>query len=264
MTFSIRPCSTNDEFTAVATLEMAIWDVRPADAITPHMLHVIHHIGGIIMGAFDDEQMVGMAVATSMQQNGHLWSHMAGVLPAYQGQGIGYQIKQVQKEWALAHHYTTIHWSFDPAMRRNAHFNFRQLGATTRQYHKNFYGVMSDGLNAGVPSDRFEAIWDLSATQAPPKTPPNLPFLLCCDDNNQPQLGLDPNFDSPFYSIACPYDFPAIKVQNLDLALEWRHAMRDAFHRAFEHAYHVVDFVTDRQAQRCHYVLHKIDHPNAD
>lgn len=259
MTLDIRPCSSNADFDAVHHLEITIWDVVPADAITPHMLHVIHHIGGIVMGAFDGDKMVGMAVATPMQQVGHLWSHMAGVLPDYQGQGIGFEIKQVQKQWALEHAYTAIHWSFDPAMRRNANFNFHQLGATTQQYHDNFYGVMTDGLNAGVPSDRFEAIWYLDRVKPTVDIPTSAPFLLH-SDNDQAVLALDnKSLDAPFYAIACPYDFPAIKRKNLELATTWRYAMRSAFHAVFEQNYQVVNFITERDSKTCYYLLQKID-----
>ncbi|MEM9955131.1 MAG: GNAT family N-acetyltransferase [Chloroflexota bacterium] len=253
MTITYRPCTTHDEFATVAQLEKTIWAVDDADVITAHMLHVIHRIGGIVFGAFDGDTMVGMAVATPMQEQGLLWSHMAGVLPNYQGQDIGYQIKQVQRDWALKHGYHEMRWSFDPAMRRNANFNFRKLGVTTNIYHNNFYGMMSDGINAGVASDRFEAVWRLNHPKITYDVPDDVSFLLTVGEQ---QLIINTTLTQPYHAVACPYDFPAIKSENLNIARMWRQMMAKAFSVAFAGGYHVVDFVTEQDNQFCYYVLH--------
>lgn len=253
MAINYRVCTTNEEFDTVQALEMTIWQVSAKDAITGHVMHVLHHVGGNVLAAFDGDEMIGLAVAAPTKYPGRLWSHMAGIHPDYQGQGIGYQIKQVQREWAIENGYTEMRWTFDPAMRQNAHFNFHLLGTKTTIYHENFYGVMSDNINAGVPSDRFEAIWQLDSDTTPLTIPDNIPFLLE-SDNQRPVVSGNPVND--FHAVMCPYDFPAIKAENLDLAVEWRHAMRDVLQAAFEEGYQVVDFVTNRDERQCWYILH--------
>lgn len=256
MGISYRVCTSNEEYDAVQKLEIAIWNMPSADdAITAHMMHVVTHTGGIVMGAFDGERMIGLAVGLATKFPGRLWSHMAGVHPDYQGQGIGYDIKQFQREWALKQGYTEMCWTFDPAMRRNAHFNFHLLGASTNSYHANFYGVMKDGINAGVPSDRFEVVWQLEADKkSSHEIPSDIPFLLEIDEQ---QPVITENRSEPYYAVICPYDFPALKAKNLDLAVQWRQAMREVLQSAFNHGYHVVDFVTNRDTKKCWYVLHR-------
>ena len=254
MSIVYRICTTNEEFETVQALEMTVWQVSAKDAITGHMMHVIHHVGGNIMGAFDGDRMIGMSVAAPTKYPGRLWSHMAGVHPDYQGQGIGYQIKQVQREWAIDNGYTEMRWTFDPAMRQNANFNFHLLGATSNIYHRNFYGIMSDSINAGVPSDRFEAIWQLDSEKPQHNIPANISFLLR-SDNQQALITGKPVDDC--HAVACPYNFPAIKSDNLDLAIQWRQAMSDVLQSAFEAGYQVIDFVSNREEKSCHYVIHK-------
>ena len=255
MQIAYRLCTTNEDFTAIKKLETQVWQMPEAEAITTHTLHVLKYIGGIVMGAFDDGQMIGMAVSFPTQAKGQLWSHMAAVLPEYQGQGIGYQIKQAQRDIAVKMGYSHMHWTFDPAMRGNAHFNFHLLGAYANIYHENFYGMMSDGINAGVPSDRFEAIWDLTqATAEKEPIPSNVSFLLA-SDNLTPIISAQAS--DTYHAVQCPYDYRALKAQSLNLAIEWRYKMREVLSSAFEQGYRVIDFVTNHDMKQCWYVLKK-------
>lgn len=255
MAITYRLCETNEEFDAIKALEVLVWEMPNYKAITTHTLHVLKHIGGIVMGAFDDEQMIGMAVAFPMQQVGQLWSHMAAVRPDYQGQGIGYDIKQAQRDIALGLGYTQMHWTFDPAMRGNAHFNFHLLGAKANIYHENFYGVMSDGINAGVPSDRFKAVWDLTRDTKPQDNLPNTISSLLNTENNMPIILGQASDD--YHFVDCPYDFRELKANSLDLAIEWRFAMREVLQSVFADGYEVVDFINEHEAKKCCYILRK-------
>ncbi len=51
-------------------------------------------------------------------------------------------------------------------MRRNAYFNLTKLGAQASRYLVNFYGAMTDGINAGEESDRLLITWRLDSPQA--------------------------------------------------------------------------------------------------
>ncbi|MEL6527738.1 MAG: GNAT family N-acetyltransferase [Chloroflexota bacterium] len=256
MTLVYRQCYTTEEYAQVAKLEQTIWQMGAADAITPHGQHVLTHTGGSVWGAFEtDDRMVGMAVAFAMRERHQVWSHMTGVHPEYQGQGIGYQLKQVQRDWALAQGYTHMHWTFDPAMRRNAHFNMQMLGARANLYHANFYGTMSDGINAGVPSDRLEAVWHLEATvdtRPAPENPAEIATLLSHDAdiiNTATQV---------IHKIAIPYDFVALKQADNMLALKWRASMQRVMQDAFKAGYQIVDCVVEREKQQAWYVIERM------
>lgn len=252
MSILYRQCRTNEDFAQVRDLEVTIWQMGAEDAITPHGQHMLTHIGGSVWGAFDSDypqKMIGMAVAFPMREGHQVWSHMTGVHPDYQGQGIGYQLKQVQREWALEAGYTEMRWTFDPAMRRNAHFNLTMLGATAQLYHHNFYGDMSDALNIGVPSDRLEAVWYLSETSDSEPLPDTMPMLL---DSDAVVLAT-PHAD--YHRVAIPWDFGALKRDHKVLALKWRDAMQETLQSAFNAGYVVVDCLTDHNNQQAWYVL---------
>lgn len=148
-------------------VEIAVWQQEPRDAVPASMLRAIGHAGGVVYGAFDGEKLVGTTFAFPALRDGRLilWSHVAGVLPEYQGRDIGFTLKLRQREWALSHGYDEIGWTFDPARRGNASFNLHRLGAVSSTYLVNFYGTMQDSLNAGRPTDRLEARWMLNSAR---------------------------------------------------------------------------------------------------
>ncbi len=159
-----RVLETVPEFEQAAALEIAVWGIDPRDSVPVNLLRAIQHAGGLILGAYDGERIIGVALAfpARSEDDWVLWSHLTGVDRAYQGRGIGFAIKQQQREWALANGFEQICWTFDPLQRGNAHFNLRMLGATASRYHEDFYGMMVDEINrADLPSDRVEAVWRL-------------------------------------------------------------------------------------------------------
>ncbi len=80
---------------------------------------------------------------------------------------MGTAIKRAQRDWCLARGITTMTWTFDPLIRRNATFNIARLQAVGVSYHPDYYGPMDDGYNAGVPTDRVLVRWDLTAGSTP-------------------------------------------------------------------------------------------------
>lgn len=228
-------------FQQVSNLEKTIWEADDLDVISPHVLRVAWHTGGCIIAAFDGKVIIGIAIAFAMKGEPRLWSHIAAVHPDYQRQGIGYNLKYQQREWALANGYTQMSWTFDPMMAANAHFNFHLLGTISQTYHVNFYGEMQDGLNAGVPSDRFEVVWLLQAETTPThQTPESASFLLKVD-NDRPQVVSE--LLEEWHFVEIPANFSTLRKTNQSLAIEWKKTLRHIIQPAFEQGYRVVDFV---------------------
>lgn len=266
-----RPVFDTPTLEAITDLEVLIWQMHERGAVPAHMMFVIHHCGGNLIGAFDtappddpdfgdddveiDERLIGftMALPDVTQSPPRLWSHMAAVHPDYQNRGIGAALKYVQRDWALQNGYTTIGWTFDPLMRLNAYFNLRRLGATAHTYRINFYGTMNDGINAGMPSDRLEMHWQLDSSrvlahlsgppQAYPNVPPDAPFLLRVNNNQSPKITLPDALTQPCYAVEIPYDTPAMRRDNWQQSLQWRFALRQVMMLAFTEGYEAVDFV---------------------
>ncbi len=241
------------EFEDLTNLEILIWGLNPRDAAPSNFLHALAYNDSAVLGAFVSDKLIGLSVAFPAKYPRGLWSHMTGVHPDYQSQDIGHQLKLHQQAWALERGYRTIHWTFDPMQRGNAHFNIRKLGATAQIYHPNYYGDMQDEINLGLPSDRLEASWDIRKPSK--KIPQNLDypqdaFLLHFDHQlcTQP---LNTDFDQQFLEI--PFKISDLKRNNLDLALNWQHSVRQILQDAFSQGYRISDFVIE--SGRCWYVL---------
>jgi len=163
----IRACSTPDEFKACVEVESKVWHFDPLDAVSHHIMAVAHEAGGQVFGAFDGEEMIGFALAFPAIRDGHvhLHSHMAAVVPEYQGRGIGRLLKLAQRDDAMARGIDVIEWTFDPLQSGNANFNINHLGAVVRRYLPNFYGSSSSPLHANLPTDRLVAEWRLRSAR---------------------------------------------------------------------------------------------------
>lgn len=153
------------EFRRLEELQLQIWGFPEREVVPYHQFLAAAEAGGVVLGAFDGDLMVGFSYAFPAWQDGRLllWSHMTGVLPAYQGRGLGPLLKWEQRRRALALGYTLIRWTFDPLQAHNAYFNLHKLGALATRYLPECYGEMGDRVNRGIPSDRLLAEWYLDS-----------------------------------------------------------------------------------------------------
>jgi len=161
----IRGCTTHLEFNECVALQRAVWHFADLDIVTADLLLLAAKTGGQVLGAFDGGQMIGFAYSVPAMRPGlvYLHSHMVAVLPQCQNQGVGRQLKLVQREEALSRDIKLIEWTFDPLEIRNAHFNIVRLGAIVRRYEPDLYGITSSPLHRGIPTDRLFAEWWLDS-----------------------------------------------------------------------------------------------------
>jgi predicted GNAT superfamily acetyltransferase len=144
-----------------------VWGAAPGTMLSIGTARALEHAGNYLAGAFDprDGRLVGAAVGLFglRERRLMLHSHIAGVDPSAQGRAVGFALKQHQRAWALGAGISTVEWTFDPLVRRNTYFNVTKLGVRVVAYHDDFYGPMNDALNAGEPSDRCVARWELAS-----------------------------------------------------------------------------------------------------
>jgi predicted GNAT superfamily acetyltransferase len=159
------------------------------------------HVGAYCSAAYDGDEMVAASFGFRGVFDGKdiLHSHVTGSFQP----GAGYELKQHQFNWAKQAGLAGITWSFDPLVRRNCVFNFDKLGATAVEYLPNFYGTMTDDINAGDDSDRLFVYWDLSGAKA--------------DEAISPDA----------IAIEIPEDIQALRKTNLDEAKLWRSRTRE-------------------------------------
>jgi len=115
------------------------------------------------------ETLVGFAMSlpglksTPHGPQPYIHSHMLAVRPSHRNRGLGMQLKWEQRREALSRGIRHMEWTFDPLEIKNAFINIHRLGAISREYRVNFYGVSSSRLQGGLPTDRLLAEWVLDS-----------------------------------------------------------------------------------------------------
>jgi predicted GNAT superfamily acetyltransferase len=285
---TFRDLTTLEEFARVVELERNIWGPVYDDVVPVPILAVSVHTGGILIGAFDDERerthaaprtshpapsaMIGFVYSLPGIKDGKptQWSHMAGVLPAYQSAGIGYQLKVLQRERALSAGLDLVQWTYDPLQAMNAHLNFAKLGVVVEEYAVNIYGISSSPLHAGNPTDRFVADWWIRKPHVERRLQPS---GLTMRDQGVAEAGrvnraapagdwfecADVNLalDARRLAVEIPMGFTEMLAKAPERALEWRMATREIFTTYFGHGYRAVEFFLDRPARKGAYLLVK-------
>jgi predicted GNAT superfamily acetyltransferase len=148
-------------------LQKEIWNFSDAELIPLRMFVVAEKVGGQVMGAFDGGRMVGFALSVPGTRSGRIYlhSHMLAVRKEQRNSGLGRRLKLLQRKDALARGIELIEWTFDPLEIKNSYLNIEKLGAISRRYNINQYGITSSPLQGGLPSDRLIAEWWLKSSR---------------------------------------------------------------------------------------------------
>lgn len=271
----IRDLTTIDEFREVVALEQAIWGYTDlGDLVTVPVFIFTVHRGATLLGAFAADRMVGFAYGVVGIKNGQpmQWSHMAGVLPEFRG-GVGYRLKLVQRERALAQGLDLIEWTFDPLQAMNAHFNFAKLGGVAGEYAVNFYGESTSALHRGTPTDRLVLSWNIREPHVTRRleSPAGLrarahevldaPVVNATGMDGEWRTVTAMNLALPDRRvwIEIPTGFTEMLQRAPERALQWRLDVRQMFEAYFERGYRAVDFVLQRDAGFGRYLLAQRD-----
>src|SRR3954453_21239764 len=166
---SVGEVRSEGEARAAVTVLADVWrreDSQPP--LPPELAWAFAHSGNYVALAMAGDEPVAAAIGFRGDDSSgpHLHSHIAGVLPQWQGSGVGYLIKEHQRSWALQHDLDRVTWTFDPLVSRNAYFNVVKLGAQLTRYYVDFYGRMDDGINDGDDTDRCLVTWRIDSAKA--------------------------------------------------------------------------------------------------
>lgn len=269
MAIEVREINSHNEFTLAEDIQISAWGMSERMVTPKEIMLAIQHNGGLVLGAFDGNKMVGVSIAFLGMRDGKLfmYSHQTGVSKEYQDRGVGYMLKQKQREICLERGIDLIAWTFDPLIARNAYLNLNKLGGIARNYLTNYYGTMNDSINFGWQTDRvicewyieekmhkmirYHAITDTSGALEAIVKSGEWPYIKCIDwviDKNASKVLID-----------IPYDITEIKRKDMSEAIRWREGIRDVFQRYFENGLVAVSLL--RKSNELKYLLTKVNLP---
>lgn len=158
MSVEFRNLRTADELAPLPDFEKFIWGGE-SEMVSVNVLVATIEEGGMAIGAFDGEVLVGVVYGFATREHDVLHSHYLAVHPDYRSAGLGEALKRRQAEWCAAAGMRAMRWTFDPLQLTNAHLNLNKLGAVGVEYKVNLYGLLG-GINGSLPSDRLVVQWE--------------------------------------------------------------------------------------------------------
>jgi predicted GNAT superfamily acetyltransferase len=268
---------------AVEALSTVVWPGAELDVVPGHLLLTVAHNGGLVAGAFDGNRLIGFVFGfLGLDERWYAaklkhCSHQLGVHPDYRSAGVGYALKHYQRQFVREQGLDLVTWTYDPLLSRNAQLNIAKLGAVCSTYRRNIYGELRDGLNAGLPTDRFLVDWWVASdrverrVQGTDDRQPALAGLLASgafpvnppgpDGVPMPPApeGLDRRPAGAPVLLEIPADFLALKAADRTLATAWRLGTRAVFEALFASGLAVTDFVFEPAPRpRAAYVLTRL------
>ncbi len=265
MTITVRELSSHAEFAEAERVQKKAWGMEDLMVTPKEIMIAIASNGGIVLGAFDEEAMIGVSVALPGRRHGrmYMYSHITGVSRERQSHGIGRILKEKQGELSAERGYKLVAWTFDPIIARNAYFNFVKLGVVSRTYFANYYGSMNDTINFGWETDRFLAEQFLdkkimrmirgsgtatSAAHSAIKSRQTGAYLKCID------WSID--LKAPSVLVDIPKDILTAKASHAEEAERWRLATREVFQAYFDKGFTAVRLL--KRTERFSYLLKKV------
>ena len=238
----VRDVRGADEMRACQGVQRRAWGITEDGYVVPvATMAAAQRVGGLVLGAFQGQQLVGFSFAFLGRLDGRLvlYSQLTGVEPGLQGTGVGRQLKFEQRRRAREAGLESVVWAFDPLQASNASFNLAVLGATTRTYEVDLYGPRTDALNAGLATDRLLVEWPTSGEPhgVDARDWSSAPDLI---DTAPPPRAL-PSTNARRLRLAIPADLSRVKADPA-LAVEWQEQVRAAFQSAFGAGYVAVGF----------------------
>ncbi len=161
---NIRDIEEISEMRSVEELQKEVWGIDDREVFPALALKPMRELGGVLIGAFDGDRMIGFVFGFPGLENDRviLHSDMLAVRSEYRSRGVGYKLKLAQREKALAKGMDTITWTFDPLQALNAHLNISKLGVVGKSYRVNYYGETTSFLHR-TGTDRLWVTWLLQS-----------------------------------------------------------------------------------------------------
>lgn len=240
MTITIKPLTAMEEFEECLRVQKETWRFDDIDAVPVNIIRVYADKTdpwGIVLGAFDENKMVGFALCLPTSHPTTYLAHMLAVVPSYQERGVGGLLAQAGVQACLERGVKTVVATVDPLESRNAHIYINRMGAVGKSYVRNYYSHLTSALENELPTDRLK-----------------IEFYL--DSSVDRFADLRQTKDTKA-CIEIPDNTAAIKESDPKAALDLRLKTREQFESLMSQGYIVVGFDHDPKNQKGRYWLVK-------
>lgn len=257
----IREIEEIAEMRAVEELQKEVWGVPDLDVVPYTHLVAAKEAGGVLIGAFDGETVVGFVYGFPSFERGQLahHSHMLAVKPAYRNFDLGRRLKLAQREHVIAQGIDLMSWTFDPLQSLNAYFNFSKLGVIADRYLVDFYGPDAASFLHQTGTDRLWVSWFVSSDDVQRRIrgisedrhlDDSVPLVQVEADDSPQRNDLAEGLKHDYVSIEIPADIDSLQQRNPETAFRWRQETRWAFTEAINAGYFVAAFVRSTRGEK--------------
>lgn len=249
----IRDIDSSAEMRAVEELQKEVWGLPDLDVVPFYHLVATKAAGGVLVGAFDREILVGFVYGFPSYERGQLahHSHMLAVKSAYRNFKLGHKLKLAQRERVIKQGIRFMTWTYDPLQCLNAHFNLSTLGVFADRYLIDFYGEDAASFLHRNGTDRLWVTWPLIGNRVNERLDDIalklemgrvVPLVQLTAENQPYTNALSAGLARETALIEIPADINKLQESDVSVASQWRQATRWAFTEALAAGYIVVDF----------------------
>jgi len=152
-----------EDFKKAEQTQKLVWSMNDIDILPSHfMIAMADH--GEQWGAFESNELVGLALAYPLSDGKGFLAHMGGVVPSKRNSGVGLKLFK-QMGLSLEERgtkYLTL--TYDPLDAGNANLYHNGLKAVGHKVIFNYYGELRSGHHGELPSHRLLCRIDLGKT----------------------------------------------------------------------------------------------------
>lgn len=262
---TIREIETLAELETVLRLEKEVWGEDDVDVTPPMLAIALRASGTMWIGAFDNRELAGFAMAFPSLEHGvfGFHSHMLAVQARYRDYGLGYRLKLAQRERALSQGIKEMTWTFDPLRSANAHLNFAKLGAICGSYRTDFYGPQTSSPLHTNGTDRLWMTWHMASSRVQERLNGKNsraevmdalkhlePLVRFNGDGRPAESDLAAALSRQRIAIEIPGDMDQVERTDKNLARQWRLSTRRAFTEVLGAGFVVKEFCRSIRGQQ--------------
>jgi predicted GNAT superfamily acetyltransferase len=256
---TIQPL-TKDDLAECASLIQDVFGFRDKDSIPAWEMYVVSQNGGLALGAFVDDELVGAQYAFAAFDGRQPFLHSNGlaVRPEYQDLGIGEMLKLVQRTRALRLGYERIRWTTGALSSRQLYLYLTKLSAQLVDHRRQ---PMAGLLPDHVATDEVVIDWHLRDAaknmrfDPQPVSASELPYLATSTEDIGDGLrrftrSHAEEAPSSSCDLEIPWDVHELQHRSPAVAAEWYAGVATAMQKLLHDGYRGVEVLLDRAARR--------------